>query len=79
VITASAGNHAQGVAMAASHLGIKATIVMPTTTPSLKVEGVPRGGHVVLHGESFPMHWPMRWPWPTRTAPPSCRRSTTRT
>ncbi|MDF9756630.1 biosynthetic threonine ammonia-lyase long form [Pseudomonas hunanensis] len=55
VITASAGNHAQGVALAASHLGIKATIVMPTTTPSLKVEGVrSRGGHVVLHGESFP-------------------------
>jgi threonine dehydratase len=55
VITASAGNHAQGVALAASHLGIKATIVMPTTTPSLKIEGVrSRGGHVVLHGESFP-------------------------
>jgi len=55
VITASAGNHAQGVALAGAHLGIKATIVMPTTTPSLKVEGVrSRGGHVVLHGESFP-------------------------
>ncbi|MCT8163358.1 MULTISPECIES: threonine ammonia-lyase, biosynthetic [unclassified Pseudomonas] len=55
VVTASAGNHAQGVALAASHLGIKATIVMPTTTPSLKIEGVrSRGGHVVLHGESFP-------------------------
>ncbi|WP_060481059.1 threonine ammonia-lyase, biosynthetic [Pseudomonas sp. NBRC 111119] len=55
VITASAGNHAQGVALAASHLGMTATIVMPTTTPSLKVEGVrSRGGHVVLHGESFP-------------------------
>ena len=55
VITASAGNHAQGVAMAAARLGIKATIVMPTTTPSLKVEGVrSRGGRVVLHGESFP-------------------------
>ncbi|MCL8330118.1 threonine ammonia-lyase, biosynthetic [Pseudomonas juntendi] len=55
VITASAGNHAQGVALAAAHLGMQATIVMPTTTPSLKVEGVrSRGGHVVLHGESFP-------------------------
>ena len=55
VITASAGNHAQGVALAGAHLGIKTTIVMPTTTPSLKVEGVrSRGGHVVLHGESFP-------------------------
>lgn len=80
VITASAGNHAQGVALAAAHLGIKATIVMPTTTPSLKVEGVrSRGGHVVLHGESFPMPWPTRWRWPTATARPSCRRSTTRT
>ena len=55
VITASAGNHAQGVALAAAHLGLKATIVMPTTTPSLKVEGVrSRGGNVLLHGESFP-------------------------
>ena len=54
VITASAGNHAQGVALAASHLGLKATIVMPTTTPSLKVEGVrSRGGHVVLHGDGL--------------------------
>ncbi|TFF36417.1 threonine ammonia-lyase, biosynthetic [Pseudomonas sp. RIT623] len=55
VITASAGNHAQGVALAAAHLELKATIVMPTTTPSLKVEGVrSRGGNVLLHGESFP-------------------------
>ncbi|MGE7989942.1 threonine ammonia-lyase, biosynthetic [Pseudomonas sp. NPDC089554] len=55
VITASAGNHAQGVALAASHLGLHATIVMPTTTPELKVAGVrSRGGHVLLHGESFP-------------------------
>ncbi|MFP3458543.1 pyridoxal-phosphate dependent enzyme, partial [Psychrobacter sp. SIMBA_152] len=54
-ITASAGNHAQGAALAASHLGLKATIVMPTTTPSLKVEGVrSRGGHVVQYGESSP-------------------------
>jgi len=55
VITASAGNHAQGVALAAKRLGLQATIVMPTTTPQLKIEGVrSRGGHVVLHGESFP-------------------------
>ncbi|CAG8863586.1 L-threonine dehydratase biosynthetic IlvA [Pseudomonas fluorescens] len=55
VITASAGNHAQGVAMAAAKLGMRATIVMPTTTPGLKVEGVrSRGGQVVLHGDSFP-------------------------
>lgn len=55
VITASAGNHAQGVALAARELGIVATIVMPTTTPELKVGGVrSRGGNVVLHGDSFP-------------------------
>jgi len=55
VITASAGNHAQGVALAARELGMRATIVMPTTTPALKIEGVrSRGGNVVLHGDSFP-------------------------
>ena len=55
VITASAGNHAQGVALAARHLGVKATIVMPRTTPELKVEGVrSRGAEVVLHGDAFP-------------------------
>ena len=55
VITASAGNHAQGVALAARELGIVATIVMPETTPALKVEGVrSRGGNVVLHGDAFP-------------------------
>ena len=55
VVTASAGNHAQGVALAASHLGIKATIVMPKTTPEIKINAVrSRGAHVVLHGEAFP-------------------------
>jgi len=55
IVTASAGNHAQGVALAAKHLGIKATIVMPRTTPELKVQGVrARGGKVVLHGDAFP-------------------------
>ncbi len=55
VITASAGNHAQGVALAAQELGIKATIVMPSTTPQLKVQGVSsRGAEAVLQGESFP-------------------------
>ncbi|AZC50657.1 threonine ammonia-lyase, biosynthetic [Pseudomonas chlororaphis] len=54
VITASAGNHAQGVALAARELGIKATIVMPSTTPQLKVQGVSsRGAEAVLHSESF--------------------------
>lgn len=55
VVTASAGNHAQGLALAAKVLGIKATIVMPRTTPEIKVQGVrSRGGKVVLHGDSFP-------------------------
>ena len=55
VVTASAGNHAQGLALAAKVLGVKATIVMPKTTPEIKVNGVrSRGGRVVLHGDSFP-------------------------
>ena len=55
VVTASAGNHAQGLALAAKHMGVKATIVMPRTTPEIKVNGVrARGGKVVLHGDSFP-------------------------
>ncbi|MGI4839770.1 MAG: threonine ammonia-lyase, biosynthetic [Janthinobacterium lividum] len=55
VVTASAGNHAQGLALAAKKMGVKATIVMPRTTPEIKVEGVrSRGGKVVLHGDSFP-------------------------
>lgn len=54
VITASAGNHAQGMALSGSRLGIKPTIVMPQTTPDIKVEAVRGfGGHVVLHGNNF--------------------------
>ena len=54
VIAASAGNHAQGVAMSARHLGIKATIVMPRTTPTIKVDAVRAlGGKVVLHGDTY--------------------------
>ncbi len=54
VIAASAGNHAQGVALAARHLGSRAIIVMPTTTPQVKIDAVrARGGEVVLHGETF--------------------------
>ncbi len=54
VICASAGNHAQGLALGAKHLGIKATIVMPRTTPQIKVDAVrARGAKVVLHGDSF--------------------------
>lgn len=54
VICASAGNHAQGVALAARRLGCRAVIVMPMTAPALKVEAVRNlGGEVVLVGESF--------------------------
>jgi threonine dehydratase len=54
VIAASAGNHAQGLALAASKLGIHATIVMPKTTPDIKVDNVRRfGGEVRLVGNSF--------------------------
>ncbi|WP_407364064.1 threonine ammonia-lyase, biosynthetic (plasmid) [Pseudomonas luteola] len=55
VIAASAGNHAQGLAMAAQKMGIAATIVMPVTTPELKIHGVKaRGGNVILYGDAFP-------------------------
>lgn len=54
VITASAGNHAQGVALSAQRLGCEATIVMPKTTPQIKVNAVKsRGAKVVLAGVSF--------------------------
>ncbi|MFN7713047.1 MAG: threonine ammonia-lyase, biosynthetic [Curvibacter sp.] len=54
VICASAGNHAQGVALGAKRLGARAVIVMPTTTPQLKVDAVRAlGGEVVLHGDSY--------------------------
>jgi threonine dehydratase len=54
VIAASAGNHAQGVALAAQRLGCAATIVMPITTPQIKIGAVAaRGARVVLHGDSY--------------------------
>jgi threonine dehydratase len=54
VIAASAGNHAQGVALAAQKLGCKATIVMPATTPQIKIQAVAaRGARVVLFGDSY--------------------------
>lgn len=54
VIAASAGNHAQGVALSATKMGIKATIVMPRTTPMIKVNSVRNfGGEVVLHGDAY--------------------------
>ncbi|MFA5939288.1 MAG: threonine ammonia-lyase, biosynthetic [Sinimarinibacterium sp.] len=54
VITASAGNHAQGVALAAKKLGLTAWIVMPRTTPDVKVEAVRAfGGKAILHGDAY--------------------------
>lgn len=54
VICASAGNHAQGVALGAHRLGTRAVIVMPTTTPQLKIDAVKAlGGEVALHGDSY--------------------------
>ena len=54
VICSSAGNHAQGVALSARRLGCRAYIVMPVTTPELKLDAVRAlGGHVVLHGDSY--------------------------
>ena len=54
VICSSAGNHAQGVALAAQRRGVRAVIVMPVTTPSIKVDAVRAlGGDVVLHGDAY--------------------------
>jgi threonine dehydratase len=54
VVAASAGNHAQGVALAATRLGTQAVIVMPRTTPQIKVDAVRGlGGKVVLHGDNY--------------------------
>lgn len=54
VIAASAGNHAQGVALSGNKLGIKTVIVMPKTTPSIKVEAVRNlGSEVILHGDNY--------------------------
>ncbi len=54
VIASSAGNHAQGVALAATKLGCRAVIVMPVTTPRIKVDAVTaRGAEVVLHGDTY--------------------------
>ena len=54
VIAASAGNHAQGVALAANRLGCRAVIVMPTTTPPVKIDAVRRfGAQTILYGDSF--------------------------
>ncbi len=54
VVAASAGNHAQGIAVAAQRMGVKATVVMPRTTPAIKVDAVRRlGAEVIVHGDSY--------------------------
>lgn len=54
VVASSAGNHAQGVAFAASHFGLDATIVMPESTPLTKIQGVKEfGANVILHGSNY--------------------------
>jgi threonine dehydratase len=54
VVCSSAGNHAQGVALAASKRGLRAVIVMPCSTPSIKIDAVKAfGGEAILHGEAF--------------------------
>ena len=73
VIAASAGNHAQGVALAAQKLGCNATIVMPVTTPQIKVEAVAaRGAKVVLHGDSYGAYAKRAASCRKRAAPRSC-------
>lgn len=71
VITASAGNHAQGVAFSAARLGCKAVITMPVTTPQLKIDGVrcaaASGSRSCCTAKAIRMR---------TTTPPSCRRST---
>ncbi|RLR50086.1 PLP-dependent threonine dehydratase, partial [Pseudomonas aeruginosa] len=54
VVTASAGNHAQGVALSANRMGVKALIVMPTATADIKVDAVKQfGGETLLYGDNF--------------------------
>ena len=79
VVAASAGNHAQGVALAAQRLGCKATIVMPVTSPTIKIQAVEaRGASVVLHGDSYSdayAHAVKLQKAPARHVHPSVRRS----
>jgi threonine dehydratase len=78
VVAASAGNHAQGVALAAQHLSCKATIVMPVTTPSIKRSAVvARGATVVLHGDSYSDAYAHALKPQRRTARRSCTPTTT--
>ena len=65
LITASAGNHAQGVAYAASKYGVNATIVMPTTTPLIKVERTKElGAEVILAGDVYDESYAHAWKLP---------------
>ncbi|VEH65009.1 threonine dehydratase biosynthetic [Rodentibacter pneumotropicus] len=67
VIAASAGNHAQGVALSAKELGLKALIVMPQNTPSIKVDAVRGfGGEVLLHGANLMKRKPRLLPFPKK-------------
>ncbi len=79
VITASAGNHAQGVALSARHLGLRAVIVMPQTTPEIKVEAVRHlGAEWCWPGTPTPMPRPIATRWSQRPASSSFTPSTTR-
>ena len=79
VITASAGNHAQGVAFSSARLGVKALIVMPTATADIKVDAVRGfGGEVLLHGANFDEAKRKRSNYHSSRASPGCRRSTIR-
>lgn len=80
VIAASAGNHAQGVALAARRLGCRAVIVMPVTTPQVKIDAVRAlGGEVVLTGDSYSDAAAAATAQQQREGSLSCTRSTTPT
>ena len=81
VVCASAGNHAQGVALSARRLESAATVVMPTTTPQVKVDAVAAlGATVVLHGDSYSDAYRHALEIQAATGPRrSCTRSTTPT
>jgi threonine dehydratase len=66
VICASAGNHAQGVALSAAKVGCRAVIVMPTTTPQIKIDAVKRGRRSGAAGDSYDDAYATRWNWKRR-------------
>ena len=79
VITASAGNHAQGVAFSSARLGLKSLIVMPVATADIKVDAVRGfGGEVLLHGANLMKPKLKRLSCPSSRALPGCRRLITR-